>query len=67
VLSQATRLGLDGREKAWIMPEGRTRTPSSEYRVLEDHETDNREHWIEVVVQGDPLRLQIWDIILRRR
>jgi hypothetical protein len=38
------------------LPEPQTRTPSSEYRVVEDQETDGREHWIEVMINGVPLR-----------
>jgi hypothetical protein len=38
------------------LPEPRTNTPSSEYRVMEDQETDRREHWIEVVIDGVPIR-----------
>jgi len=37
------------------LPEPRTNTPSSEYRVVEDQETDQREHWIEVVIDGAPI------------
>jgi len=66
VLSQAVRLGLSGCEKSWTMPDCRTPTPSSEYRVLEDNETERREHWTEVVVDGERLRLQPGDVILRR-
>ena len=32
------------------LPETRTRTPSSEYRILEDHETDDRECWTELKI-----------------
>ena len=38
------------------LPERRNRTPSSEYRLMEDQETDDRQHWIEVEVNGEPVR-----------
>jgi hypothetical protein len=67
VLDHARRLGLSGTEQSWELPECRTATPSSEYRVLEDHETERREHWSEVAVDGVPLRLLPHDLILRKR
>jgi len=38
------------------LPEPQTKTPFSEYRVMEDQETDRREHWIEIMINGVPLR-----------
>jgi hypothetical protein len=38
------------------LPEPQTITPSSEYRLVEDRETDRREHWIEVMIDGIPVR-----------
>jgi len=38
------------------LPEPQTKTPSSEYRIVEDQETDRREYWIEVTIDGAPLR-----------
>ena len=32
------------------LPETRTRTPSSEYRILEDHETEDRDVWTELKI-----------------
>ena len=67
VLSQAARLGLSGREESWTMPDCRTPTPSSEYRVVEDNETEQREYWTEVSIDGKRVRLLPGDIVLRRR
>lgn len=38
------------------LPEPQTKSPSCEYRVVEDQETERREHWIEVMINGVPLR-----------
>lgn len=38
------------------LPETRTRTPSSEYRIVEDHESDDRELWTELHVDQHPVR-----------
>lgn len=32
------------------LPQTRTRTPSSEYRIFEDHETEDREFWTELKI-----------------
>jgi hypothetical protein len=47
-----------------VLPDTQTQTPLSNYRVLEDHETDKREHWVEVEVNGEPLQLYPGDIII---
>ena len=49
-----------------VLPPTRTRTPSSEYRIVEDHESENREDWTEIEVNGQPLRPGEDDIILGR-
>jgi hypothetical protein len=36
--------------KVMQLPETRTRTPSSEYRILEDHETEDRNVWTELKI-----------------
>lgn len=38
------------------LPETRTRTPSSEYRILEDHETEDRNGWTELKVGSAQIR-----------
>lgn len=47
-----------------VLPPTQTRTPSSEYRVMEDHESENREDWTEVEVDGRQFRPGEGDIIL---
>ena len=47
-----------------VLPDTQTQTPSSNYRVLEDHETDDREHWVELEINGEQLQLYPGDIII---
>ena len=42
--------------KVTQLPETRTRTPSSEYRIVEDHETEDRSVWTELQLNQQPLR-----------
>jgi len=39
-----------------VIPDPSTTTPSSEYRLIEDNETDDREQWIEAKVNGQFIR-----------
>jgi hypothetical protein len=39
-----------------VLPEADTRSPSAEFRLVEDHESDRREVWTEVMVDGAPVR-----------
>ncbi len=38
------------------VPEPQTRSPSSEFRLVEDHESDCREVWTEAMLDGEPIR-----------
>ncbi|MDE8740999.1 hypothetical protein PZA20_04115 [Pectobacterium polaris] len=38
------------------LPATLTTTPSSEYRIIEDHETEQREYWTELDVNNHPVR-----------
>ncbi|QVL30745.1 hypothetical protein KIH39_18045 [Telmatocola sphagniphila] len=42
--------------KVLVLPVPLTVTPSSEYRLIEDNETDDREKWIEAKVNGQFIR-----------
>ena len=66
ILEQASRLDLTGKEAIWELPPTLTQTPSSEYRVVEDHEGDDRTYWTEVIVGNERLRLLPGDLIIRR-
>ncbi len=39
------------------LPAQTCQTPSSEYRILEDCETEDRKYWVEPKVHGKPIRL----------
>ena len=47
-----------------VLPDTQTQTPSSNYRILEDHETDNQDYWIELKINDEPLHLCPSDIII---
>lgn len=38
------------------LPETKTRTPSSEYRIMEDHESEDRGAWTELKLRGKEVR-----------
>lgn len=47
-----------------VIPDLSTTTPSSEFRLIEDNETDNRDHWIEVKVDGEFIRPSTGSLII---
>lgn len=55
-LAMCERLGLDGTERAYVLPTPETATPTSEFRIVEDHETDERRFWTEVLLEGARVR-----------
>ena len=50
--------------KSIVLPEKRTQTPSSEYRLIEDHETDDKQYWTEVKINDSELRPLPGDLLL---
>lgn len=49
------------------LPQKQCDTPSSEYRIVEDGETDNPQHWHEVSIENKPfnhVRLGEGDIVV---
>jgi hypothetical protein len=48
------------------LPESQTRSLSSEFRLVEDHESDHRDVWTEVMVDGIPARLLPGSLIIER-
>jgi hypothetical protein len=56
LLTSCQDAGLGRAARARVIPPKRTTTALSELRVVEDHESDDRQHWVEVVVDGEPLR-----------
>lgn len=53
------------RSEVVTLPMTRTATPSSNYRVIEDHETEHREQWTELEIGGEPVNLYAGDLIVR--
>ena len=49
-----------------VLPDLRTMTPSCAYRVVEDNETDDRAHWVELEIEGKRLELSPGDIVIER-
>ncbi|WP_378174029.1 hypothetical protein [Aquimarina sp. SS2-1] len=48
------------------IPEKITKTPSSEYRLIEDHESDERKYWTEVKLNNEELRPLTGDFLIMK-
>ena len=55
-LELCQRYDIHPSSKVLVLPVPLTVTPSSEYRLIEDNETDDREKWIEAKVNGQFIR-----------
>jgi hypothetical protein len=66
LLELCERYALDPRGEITVLPEPLTRSPSSELRLMEDHESEDRTRWTEVVVDGRPVRPAPGDLLLAR-
>ncbi len=55
---------IHSNSKVLVLPATQTQSPSSNYRVLEDHETDRQEYWVELKINNEPLHLYPGDIII---
>jgi hypothetical protein len=47
---------INPRSRVIRLPNPVNMTPSSEFRLIEDQESDRRENWIEVESDGEPIR-----------
>jgi hypothetical protein len=66
-LEMCARLGLDGRERVCVLPVPKTVSPTSEYRLIEDHETEDRHWWTEVTIEGARVRPRAhWLLVVPR-
>ncbi|MGI4790870.1 MAG: hypothetical protein ACRYFS_18720 [Janthinobacterium lividum] len=65
-LELCQRFQIRPSEKITILPNLRTMSPSSSYRLIEDNETDNPKYWIEFKVDGEYFRLMPGDIIIEQ-
>ena len=57
--------GIRPNAQVLTLPALQTQTPSSEYRIIEDHESDDRTWWQELSVDDEPMRLHEGDMIVR--
>ncbi|QDQ86915.1 hypothetical protein FMZ60_04470 [Alcaligenaceae bacterium SJ-26] len=55
-LQLCEQYGIHAKARITVLPETRTRTPSSEYRILEDHESEDRSIWTELELSGEAIR-----------
>lgn len=58
---------IDPRSKLITLPEPSVKTPSSEFRLVEDLETDNQDLWREVKIDGEEFRPMQGDIVIKLR
>lgn len=49
-----------------VLPDLKTQSPSSAYRVAEDHESDNQANWVELEINEWHLELHPGDIIIEQ-
>ena len=63
-LKKGMRFQIHPKSKVKVLPEQKTMTPSSEYRIIEDHESDNKEYWTEVRPNGEELRPSPGDFVI---
>ena len=56
--------GIHGKATVTKLPTTQTSTPSSEYRLIEDHETDDPQTWTEVFVDDKPIRATPWTLLV---
>jgi len=47
------------------LPAQLCKSQSSDYRILEDLESENREQWIEVSINSEPIRLNDGDLVIQ--
>jgi hypothetical protein len=64
LLKLCVRYGLQPTSTVTVLPRQGTETPSSEYRVFEDHESDNPSCWTEVEANGVPVRVHGGDLLV---
>ncbi|WP_298516389.1 hypothetical protein [uncultured Kordia sp.] len=55
-LEKADSLNIDVNKKIVQIPQNKTNTPSSEFRIIEDHESDDKNNWEEIEINGEVIR-----------
>ena len=66
-LKKGMQYQIDPNSAVTILPNLKTSTPSSEYRIIEDHESDDQMSWEEVKINGTELRPNPGDFIIENK
>ncbi|MEM9672566.1 MAG: hypothetical protein AAF992_08220 [Bacteroidota bacterium] len=65
-LEKGQEFNIHPKSKITVLPDTRVQTPSSEYRVIEDCESDDPNYWIEVKVKGESIKPLPGSLIVER-
>jgi len=55
-LKKGEEFNIDPNKQIISLPQTQTKTPSSEFRIIEDNESDKIEHWEEVKINDKIIR-----------
>ena len=64
LLQQLTEYDVAPRAKIHTLPLPESSGHFSEFRLLDDQETEDRSHWTELEIEGDPVRAIVGDILI---
>ncbi len=56
---------ITNKARIYRLPAQKTRTPSSEYRLMEDNETEQRDCWQEAQFDGQTRRFSEFDLLVQ--
>lgn len=65
-LKKGEKYQINPKSKFIILPEQSTKTPSSEFRIIEDHESDDKNNWQEIKVQDSEIRPRPDDVLIMK-
>lgn len=65
-LKKGEKYQINPKSKFIVLPEQSTKTPSSEFRIIEDHESDEKKNWQEIRIQESEIRPSPDDILIMR-
>ncbi|MEM6802361.1 MAG: hypothetical protein AAF696_13210, partial [Bacteroidota bacterium] len=63
-LKKGEEFQINPNSSFFVLPDQRTTTPSSEFRIIEDHESDKQEYWTEIEYKGKNIRPSPADILI---
>lgn len=64
-LELCERVGIDGSVQVHVLPTS-SGGGFGEYRILDDQETETREHWLEPEIDGEARRLSGGDLLVEK-